>query len=196
MKGQLMETPENELIPTVYAEEVGELIWSKLIEWLNGENKAITPEIREFFIDHSIELRLRMQAVFIEVQRRFLNQVAAEAEFEDHLRRDIRSDLPYMSSKEKLEALKTLQSTTDVRMSRLESQLAGFDFFNTIQVSVQSMTDTKVSKDLAASVKRIPSARRQNLLAMLNEMVKKIEEPPPLEATTVEVINDTTTDPK
>ena len=171
-----MDLQEETVETPVYAEDVGDLVWEKLLEWLNGDEE-ITPQIREFFIDRSTELRLRFQAIFIEVQRRFLNQVAAETEFEDYLRRDIRQNLPYMNAKEKIEALKALTSTTDTRMTRLESQLAGFDFFNTIQVSVQSLTDTKVSKDLAASVKQIPSARRQHLLTMLNEIVKKIEEP-------------------
>ena len=171
-----MDEHEKDFLKPIYAEDVGELVWQKLLEWLNG-GEDITPEMRDFFIDRSHELRLRFQSAFIEIQRNFLNQVSAESYFEDTLRRSIREDLPFMTSKEKLEALKILQTSTDARMDRLESQMAGFDFFNTIQVSVQSMTDTKVSKDLATSVKQIPSARRQHLLVMLNEMVKKIEEP-------------------
>lgn len=188
-----MDPIENDYLETVSAEETGNYIWTKLLEWLNGTSD-ITPEVRDLFVEKSTELRLRMQAVFIEIQRKFLNQVAAEAEFEDHLRRDIRENLPFMSSKEKLEALKTLNSSTDVRMQRLESQLAGFDFFNTIQVSVQSMSDTKVSKDLAASVKQIPSARRQALLVTLNTMLKQLEEP--LQAVVEETPDTTVHDAK
>ena len=171
-----MDSTETDITEPITAEETGNYIWTKLLEWLNGGDD-ITPEVRELFVEKSTELRLRMQAVFMELQRQFLNQVAAESAFEDHLRRDIRANLPYMSAKEKLDALKILQASTDVRMQRLESQLAGFDFFNTIQVSVQSMTDTKVSKDLAQSVKQIPSARRQALLVTLNSMLKQLEEP-------------------
>jgi hypothetical protein len=182
------ETKELETLEPITPEETGNIIWSKLLEWLNG-GKDISPEIRDLFVENSTELRLRMQAVYMEIQRKFLNQVAAEAEFEDYLRRDIRENIPYMSGKEKLEALKTLQSTTDMRMQRLEAQLAGFDFFNTIQVSVQSMSDTKVHKDLAASVKSIPSARRQQLLAVLTDMVKTLDAPIPV---IVEQYPDTT----
>lgn len=181
---------EAAFIEPITVEEVDGLVWSKLLEWLNGEPN-LPQEVRELFIDRSTELRLRMQAIFIEIQRRFLATVAAETEFEDTLRRDIRANIPYMSAHEKVEALRTLSSTTESRMARLEAQLAGFDFFNTIQVSVQSLTDSKIAKDLTASVKQIPSAKRQHLLAMLNEIVKKIEEPPPLIQDVVEVVDIT-----
>jgi hypothetical protein len=184
-----MDKRETDFIEPISAEEIDGLVWSNLLEWLNS-NQALPPDIKELFVERSTELRLRFQALFIEIQRRFLNQVAAEAEFEEHLRRDIRENVPFMSSKEKLEALKTLQDTTENRMKRLEAQLAGFDFFNTVQVSVQAMSDTKVRKDLTASVKAMPTAKRQQLLAMLNDMVKNVEpiEPLPDEVIDVEPV--------
>jgi len=178
---------EHPFIEPLSIEEIDNLVWTKLLEWLNGE-QDLSPEVRELFVERSVELRLRMQAIFLEIQRRFLAQVAGEAEFEDYLRRDIRDNVPFMSPKEKLEALKTLQASTEDRMKRLEAQLAGLDFFNTVQVSVQSLSDTKVSKNLASSVKAMPTAKRQQLLAMLNDMVKNAEEAP--QAEIVNVIPD------
>jgi hypothetical protein len=181
-----MDKREQDFIEPISAEEIDGLVWSNLLEWLNS-NQSLPPDIKELFVERSTELRLRFQALFIEIQRRFLNQVAAEAEFEDYLRRDIRENVPYMNPKEKLEALKTLTDTTENRMKRLEAQLAGFDFFNTVQVSVQSMSDTKVRKDLTASVKAMPTAKRQQLLSMLNDMVKNVEpEPMEIDATIID----------
>lgn len=182
-----MDIREHPFIEPLSIEEIDNLVWTKLLEWLNGE-QDLSPEVRELFVERSVELRLRMQAIFLEIQRRFLAQVAGEAEFEDYLRRDIRDNVPFMSPKEKLEALKTLQASTEDRMKRLEAQLAGLDFFNTVQVSVQSLSDTKVSKNLASSVKAMPTAKRQQLLAMLNDMVKNAEEAP--QAEIVNVIPD------
>jgi hypothetical protein len=172
-------------------EEVDGLVWSKLLEWLNGAGQ-LNPDIREAFVERLPELRLRMQAIFIEIQRKFLSQVAAEAEFEEHLRRDIRENIPYMTAKEKLEALKTLQATTEDRMKRLEAQLAGFDFFNTVQVSVQSMSDTKVAKSMTTAVTAMPPVRRQQLLAMLNDIVANVGTTPADPLGPADVVIDTT----
>lgn len=175
---------EKEFMPQ---EELGELVWGALLDWMNGGR--ISPEARAQFIERSSELRLRMQAVMMEIQRRFLSQVANESEFEDVLRRSIREDLPYMTAKEKLEALKILQSSTEDRMKRLEAQLAGFDFFNTIQASIQSMSDTKVNKSLATAVTAMPTARRQQLLTMLNDIVANAGQPTEQLGTTDAVID-------
>lgn len=181
-----MDKREKDFIEPMSPEEVDSLVWSKLLEWLNG-SASLPPNVREAFVERIPELRLRMQAIFVEIQRKFLSQVAAEAEFEETLRRDIRENIPYMSSKEKTEALKALQSSTEDRMKRLEAQLAGFDFFNTIQVAVHSMSDTKVSKDVATSVHAMPTARRQALLATLQDIVKNVEEQQVIEDATIDI---------
>ena len=186
-----MDPREKDFIEPLSPEEVDGLVWTKLLEWLNGTT-PLSAEIREAFVERIPELRLRMQAIFIEIQRRFLSQVAAESEFEEYLRRNIRADLPFMSSKEKLEALKTLQASTEDRMKRLEAQLAGFDFFNTIQVSVQSMSDTKVAKSMTTAVTAMPPVRRQQLLAMLNEIVANVGTTPADPLGPTDVVIDTT----
>lgn len=173
-----MEDINNEELSESYVitpEEADEMVWEALLKWLNGQ-ADLPPHIKEIFVERSSELRLRMQAIFVEIQRKFLSQVASDAEFEDHLRRTIREDIPYMSGKEKLEALKVMTDSTEDRLKRLEAQLAGFDFFKTIETGVQSLSEAKITKSMKTIVQGMPSDKRQQLLAMLNTMVKEINE--------------------
>ena len=147
------------------------MVWQKLLEWLNGQ-EPLPGYVRDYFVERSSELRLRMQAVFLEMQRRAVNMLASDIEFEEELRKEIRLNLPYMTARERTEALNTLNKTHEDRLKRLEAQMAGFDFFNTIEVSIQSLSDTKVTRDLANEVKALPSERRQHLMSMLNDIVK------------------------
>ena len=171
MDTNLIETTNKIISP----DEASSLIWEELLTWLNS-NRPLPADVRDLFVERSGELRLRMQSVFMEIQRRYLTQIAGDIEFEEELRRDIRRSLPYLSFKEKAEALKALNFDTESRLKRLEQQMAGFDFFNTIEVSIQSMSDIRVSKELSNSVKAMPSDRRAQLLTMLTDMVRNMSE--------------------
>jgi hypothetical protein len=171
MDAKSLETTTKVISP----EEASSLIWDELLNWLNSST-PLPADVRDLFVERSSELRLRMQAVFMEIQRRYLTQIAGDIEHEEELRRDIRRALPYASFKEKTEALKLLNSETEARLKRLEQQMAGFDFFNTIEVSISTMSDIRVSKELANSVKAMPSDRRAQLLSMLTDMVKNMSD--------------------
>jgi len=171
MDTNLIETTNKIISP----DEASSLIWEELLTWLNS-SRPLPADVRDLFVERSGELRLRMQSVFMEIQRRYLTQIAGDIEFEEELRRDIRRSLPYLSFKEKAEALKALNFDTESRLKRLEQQMAGFDFFNTIEVSIQSMSDIRVSKELSNSVKAMPSDRRAQLLTMLTDMVRNMSE--------------------
>lgn len=156
-------------------DEASSLIWGELLNWLNGSD-PLPADVRDLFVERSSELRLRMQSVFMEIQRRYLTQIAGDVEFEEELRRELRRSLPYLSPREKTDVLKTLNFDTEARLKRIEQQMAGFDFFNTIEVSVSTMSDIRVSKELSDSVKAMPSDRRAQLLTMLTDMVKNMSE--------------------
>lgn len=153
-------------------EEAGELVWRELLAWVNG-TPSLPAHVKDLFVERSKELRLRMQAIFLEMQRRFILQAASDIEFESEIRNSIKTGLPYMSYKEKIDALNVLVSTGENRLKRLESQLAGWDFFNTIEVSIQSLSEANVPKAVKEAVNAMPSEKRQQLLATLTDIIKE-----------------------
>jgi hypothetical protein len=155
-------------------EEAGEMVWHELLAWVNGSS-SLSAHVKELFVERSKELRLRMQAVFLEMQRKFILQAASDIEFEGEIRRSIKAGLPYMSYKEKTDALNVLVSTGENRFKRLESQLAGWDFFNTIEVSMQSLSEANIPRVIKAAVGAMPSEKRQQLLATLTDIVKEAD---------------------
>lgn len=154
-------------------EKAGERVWTELLAWTEGLIPVLPPDVKDLFVERSKELRLRMQAIFLEMQRRFIIQAASDIEFEGEIRRNIKMGLPYMSNKEKVDALNALVSTSENRLKRLEAQLAGWDFFNTIEVSIQSLSEANVPKALKEAVGSMPSEKRQQLLATLTDIVKE-----------------------
>jgi hypothetical protein len=184
------ETSQNDQVieaEVLTPEQAGERVWNELLAWTNGLITVLPPDVKDLFVERSKELRLRMQAIFLEMQRRFILQAAADIEFEGELRRSIKMNLPYMSNKEKTDALTVLTSTSENRLKRLEAQLAGWDFFNTIEVSIQSLSEAHVPKALKEAVGGMPSEKRQQLLATLTDIVaeankkeQKDEQPLPI----------------
>jgi len=168
---------ENQVIEAeiLTPEQAGERVWNELLAWTDGLIPVLPPDVKDLFVERSKELRLRMQAIFLEMQRRFIMQAASDIEFEGELRRSIKMNLPYMSNKEKTDALNALTSTSENRLKRLEAQLAGWDFFNTIEVSIQSLSEANVPKALKEAVGSMPSEKRQQLLATLTDIVKQVE---------------------
>lgn len=154
-------------------EKAGERVWNELLAWTNGLIPFLPPDVKDLFVERSKELRLRMQAIFLEMQRKFILQAASDIEFEGEIRRDIKMGLPYMTYKEKVDALNALVSTSENRLKRLEAQLAGWDFFNTIEVSIQSLSEANVPKALKEAVGSMPSEKRQQLLATVTDIVRE-----------------------
>jgi len=169
----MIETDENSI--EYNHEDIPEIIWEELLGWLNGQD-ALPVEVKDLFIERSHELRLKFQAVFIEIQRKVLHEVALDVDFQSEIRRSIRRSLPYLDAKEKNDALKTLQTTSEDHLKRLEAQMAGFDFFTTVEGAIQGLSDVTVSKSLKNAVKALPSDRRQKLLETISSIVEDINQ--------------------
>ena len=154
-------------------EEANQALWEGLLDWLTSDD-AISPEIRELFLERAKDLRLKMQTVFIEIQKKFLNEMILDAELEGSMRRQLRREYPYMSALDKKNTLQVLQATLEARILRLEAQLAGFDFFNNIETAITTLDTTKISVEISDNVRALPSNRRQALLTVLTNIVTEI----------------------
>lgn len=157
------------------SEDVPDIIWSNLLNWLTSSD-ALPKEIKGYFIEHAQDLRLKIQAIVLQIQVKSLHQVAMDVDFEEEVRRDIRNNLPFMSPSEKVEALRAINGTNKDKLDRIKEQVAGYDFMTTIQTSLQSLSDIKISSDLTEKVREIDAPKRRQILAVLNQIEQETKE--------------------
>jgi hypothetical protein len=170
-------------------EEMDERIQSVLYEWVDSDHK-LDPVVKEALIGRTSQLRLKIQTVFAEVQKKIVKELLIDVEFEAELRREMRLNLPYMSALERINTLKALEGTYRDRLERLERQMAGFDLFSNIEFALQALTEMKVPLDLAEKVKELTPAKRRNLLNIIDDLKIEIEQ-----AEKSKDVSDSTTEP-
>lgn len=183
MANEIVQTNENAIQSEVVEftpEELNTRIREAVLEWVDSEG-SLDPVAKEALVARTGQLRLKMQTLFLEVQKRFMIDLMIDSEFEGEIRRQMRLDIPYMDATERANTLKALVSTYDTRLERLERQMAGFDLFSNVQFALQSLSEIKVPTDLAAKVKELTPAKRRNLLNIIDDIkseIKKVEENP------------------
>jgi len=156
-------------------DEVANLVWEKLLEWLNSQD-TLDPSIKQYFIERSEDLRIKMQAIYVEMQRKSITAIASDVEFENEMRRMLKQNYPFMTTNQQMNALKTFAESNEKKLKRLEAQLYGFDIFETVQKTIQSVSEFKVQKEVYNSVKQMPSDKRQKMLGILTSIISDVEE--------------------
>lgn len=164
-----MDTIQPELITPEHI-TVGML--DTLLAWLR-ENNALSPVAKEAFVDNNRELRLKMQAIVVEIQKKYITLIAEDAQFEEYMRSQIRENFPYMTSKERIEAMRAFSAIGEDRWKRLETQMAGFDFFTNVEQAIQTLSEAKVAKDIKEQVKALPAKNRARLVRLLDSIVEE-----------------------
>ncbi len=163
-----METREHELLNS---EQINVGMLDTLLAWLR-ENNPLSPVAKESFVDNNRELRLKMQAIVVEIQKKYISLIAEDVQFEEFMRADIRERFPYMTNKERIEASRALHAVAEDRWKRLETQMAGFDFFTNVEQAIQTLSEAKVSKDIKEQVKALPAKNRAKLVRLLDSIVE------------------------
>ena len=173
--------------PVLPDRPLGDIAWEGLLDWLDSDEQ-LDPAVRAAFIARAKELRTRMQGVFVEIQRRILRYAAYDVAFEEEFRREMRENLPFMDASERALTLRALHDTTEDSLKRLVEQLAGLDLFNSVEMSFQTLTDTKSTPALIDFAQKLPANRRQVLLNMLQTLQKAIHDQTTAEAGTTEPV--------
>jgi len=155
-------------------EEFDTLIWQNIISWLNSQSD-LPESVRNIIAKRAEQLRLKMQVLFMELQRKHIHDLAMDVEFEAELRRELRKSYPFLDAREKAETLKTLISTNEDRLKRLENQLQGFDLFSNVAYAIQTMSNP-VPTALSDKVKQLSPLKRQQLLQVIDEIKSKVEQ--------------------
>jgi acyl-CoA reductase-like NAD-dependent aldehyde dehydrogenase len=114
-----------------------------------------------------------MQAIVVEIQKKYITLIAEDAQFEEYMRSQIRENFPYMTSKERIEAMRAFSAIGEDRWKRLETQMAGFDFFTNVEQAIQTLSEAKVAKDIKEQVKALPAKNRARLVRLLDSIVEE-----------------------
>lgn len=144
-----------------------------LLSWINS-SEALNPRIKRQILSRLTGLRVKFQVLMIELQKKIFKDFVLDIETEETTRQYLRSQLPYMSNKERLEAMRGLAAVNEDRMKRLETQLTGWDFVNTTAMSLETLSELKTSEELVDEVKKLAPERRARLLLTANEIIKEI----------------------
>jgi hypothetical protein len=96
-----------------------------------------------------------------------------------------------MNPIEKAQTLKTLTSTNEERLIRLERQMAGFDLFSNVEYAVQTLAESKLPESVVEQVASLPTDRRRNLQTAMIQMLAAIEREDKAEAIEKEIADAT-----
>lgn len=155
--------------------EVETELLESTLSWIN-ENRELNPLIKDELLRRLEQYKLKMSAVILEVQRKYVNEVLADVEWEIEARRALRRNFFFLEPAEQIQMFRMLSTVDEDRMIRLERQLAGFDLPSNVEFSIQSLTETKLPETITEKVKELSPARRRNLQNVMNQMLKSIEE--------------------
>jgi hypothetical protein len=161
---------EAKIIPI---EEMDDQIWNSILGWLNSQSD-LSEEVRDLIAKRADQLRLKIQVIFMEMQKRHVTDIALDVQFESELRRDIRNSFPFLNSKEKAEILKVITSTNEDRIKRLENQVQGFDLFANIEYAIQTLSQP-IPSALSERVKKLTPLKRQQLLTVLDDFSQQLK---------------------
>lgn len=161
-------------IDKLTSEEMDQRISSTLFEWLDSGDR-LDPVVREELVARSAQLRLKIQTIFLEIQKKIIKELYIDVEAETELRREMRLSIPYMDPGERAITLKAMVSSYDSRLERLERQLAGWDLMSNVEFALQSLSETRVPTTLTDKVRELTPAKRRNLLNIIDDLKLEIE---------------------
>lgn len=151
-----------------------EVIEEELLNWLNSY-EALDSTIKKQVLQRLTGLRVKFQVLMIEVQKKIFRDFVQDLQTESVTRDYLRSQLPYLSNKERLETIQALAKIDEVRLHRLETQLTGWDFVNTTAMSLETLSEVRASDELVDEVKKLAPERRARLLLTANDIITEIK---------------------
>src|ERR1035437_6061550 len=116
------------------------LIEEELLIWLNSY-EALDSNVKKQVLQRLVGLRVKFQVLMVEVQKKIFKDFVQDLQTQSVIRDYLRTQLPYLSNKERLETLTTLAKTDETNLHRLETQLTGWDFVNTTALSLETLSD-------------------------------------------------------
>lgn len=171
-----------EVLPVVESfRDIDSAINEQLLSWLNS-SEALNPQIKNELLARLTGLRTKFQVIMVEAQKKIFRNFILDLETEEVTREYLRAQIPFMSNKERTDFLKTIEAINADKMSRLETQLTGFDFLNTTAMSLSTLSELKTSEDIVNEVKKLEPQRRAKLLIAANEIIKEINSLEPSES--------------
>ena len=153
--------------------EFDDAIKEHLLSWINS-SEALDPKIKKQILSRLSGLRVKFQVLMIELQKKIFKDFVLDIETEETTRQYLRSQIPYMSNKERMDTMRGLAAVNEDRMKRLETQLTGWDFVNTTAMSLETLSEVRASEELVDEVKKLAPERRARLLLTANEIIKEI----------------------
>lgn len=165
----------NELALTSTPKDVETELLESTLSWIN-ESKGLDPLIKDELLKRLEQYKLKMSAAVLELQRKYVNEMIADVEWEGEARRALRRNFFFLEPSEQVSLFKMLSNVSDERLTRLERQLAGFDIPSNVEFSIQTLSETKLPETVTEKVKELSPARRRNLQNVMNQMLKSIEE--------------------
>lgn len=150
-------------------DSAAELLWDGVLDWVSNA-EDLNPAVKDELLRNLDNLRLKINTILVEIQRRELQEVALDVQFEGEIRRDIRKNFLYMTPIERVQTLKALKAVNEETLMRLERQMAGFDLFANTEQAIQTLSETKLPDNVVEAVAAMPPPRRRNLLTVINQI--------------------------
>lgn len=151
-----------------------EVIEEELLSWLNSY-EALDNTVKKQVLQRLTGLRVKFQVLMIEVQKKIFRDFVQDLQTESVTRDYLRTQLPYLSNKERLETIQALAKIDEIRLHRLETQLTGWDFVNTTAMSLETLSEVRASDELVDEVKKLAPERRARLLLTANDIINEIK---------------------
>lgn len=145
------------------------VLWDGVMDWVSNA-EDLNPLVKDELLRRLADFKLKVNTIVVELQRRQLEEVALDVQFESDIRREIRKNFIYMTPTERAQTLKTLKATNEETLMRLERQMAGFDLFANTEQAIQTLSDTKLPENIVETVQAMAPARRRNLLTVINQI--------------------------
>ena len=154
------------VVPNENAEAI---LWDGILDWVaNAED--LSPLVRDELLRRLDNFKLKVNTIVLEIQRRQLEEIALDVQFEGDIKREMRKSFLYMNPTERAQTLKLLKSTNEETLMRFERQMAGFDLFANTEQAIQTLSYTKLPENIVETVQAMAPARRRNLLTVINQL--------------------------
>lgn len=150
-------------------ESADAVLWEGVIGWIS-DAENLNPLVRDELLRRLENFKLKVNTIVVEIQRRQLEEIALDVQFESDMKREIRKSFLYMTPTERAQTLKLLKSTNEETLMRLERQMAGFDLFANTEQAIQALSYTKLPDNIVETVQAMAPARRRNLLTVINQL--------------------------
>lgn len=165
----------NEIVLASTPKDIDTEMLESTLSWIN-EARDLDPLMKDELLRRLEQYKLKMSTMVLELQRKYMNEILTDVEWEVEARRTLRRNFFYLEPSEQNQMFKMLSTISDERLTRLERQLAGFDLPSNVEFSIQTLAETKLPESVTEKVKDLSPARRRNLQNVMNQMLKSIEE--------------------